>query len=422
MCIVAIFSGVQVHCQGGKGRSGTFCSSLMLWTGFGASAAEVLESFAQRRTDRRIDSRRIQGVASPSQIRYVNYIEAIAVKGCDFVSPVRILLTSIKLHTMPLYRRNNIRISFIVECFGTIQYDYGKRHGLAVISRNPNVPPESDEFKFDIEDVVVAGDVTIRFFLFEDYFLGPSPHAELGPGARTIKYANITGKELCFVTFHTSFNNENMSFARSEIDAVYDKSKQDFLEEFSISVGCQLNSTPSRMKKLEAPPTPTTTTNIAYDFNDPATLSKDRQRNKRGFSSIPYGTAPGPRLLCLFEAFDDILKSSCKETLCFKRGQIIYDPEEEELERSLYMIISGTAEYDFLDEEDQNRMSRINRGDSIAGLPMAAGHFYGELKFLLGNEGDLSSFCIRASSETVRVCSVAIIRLSILIFINITKA
>jgi hypothetical protein len=389
----------------------------MLWTGFGASAAEVLESFAQRRTDRRIDSRRIQGVASPSQIRYVNYIEAIAVKGCDFVSPVRILLTSIKLHTMPFYRRNNIRISFIVECFGIVQYDYGKRHGLAVISRNPNVPPESDEFKFDLEDVVVAGDVTIRFFWFEDYSLGPSPHGELGPGARTIKYANVTGKELCFVTFHTSFNNENMSFSRSEIDAVYDKSKQDFLEEFAISVNCQLNSTPSRMRKLEAPSSPVVKADMSYDFNDAGISSKNQQSDKKGFSSIPYGTTPGPRLLCLFEAFDDIMKASCKETLCFKRGQIIYDPEEEELERSLYMIISGTAEYDFLDEEDQNHMSRINRGDSIAGLPLAAGHFYGELKFLLGNEGDLSSFCIRASSETVRVCSVAIMIVKIIPFI-----
>jgi hypothetical protein len=394
---------VQVHCQGGKGRSGTFCASLMLWSGFGANAGEVLELFAQRRTDRRIDSRRIQGVASPSQIRYVNYIESIVVKGCDFVSPVRILLTSIKLHTMPLYRRNNIRVCFIVECFGTIQYDYGKRHGLAVLSRNPNVQPESDEFKFDLEDVVVAGDVTIRFFLFEDYSLGPSPHGELGPGARTIKYANITGKELCFVTFHTSFNNEDMSFARSEIDAVYDKSKQDFLEGFSISVGCQLNSTPSRMRKLEGPPTSLVKPDITY-FND-AVILEDEQRNRKGFSSIPYGTAPGPRLLRLFEVFDDIIKTSCKETLCFKRGQVIYDPEEEELERSLYMIVSGTAEYDFLDEEDQNHMSRINRGDSIAGQPLAAGHLYGELKFLLGNEGDLSSFCIRASSETVLVCT-----------------
>ena len=124
---------------------------------------------------------------------------------------------------------------------------------------------------------------------------------------------------------------------------------------------------------------------------------------KKGSSSIPYGTASGPRLLRLIEVFENIMKSSCKETLCFKRGQIMYDPEEEELERSLYLIISGTAEYDFLDEEDQNHLARINRGDSIAGLPLGVGHIYGELKFLLGNEGDLSSFCIRALSENVEV-------------------
>ena len=379
----------------------------MLWTGFGSSAAEVLEAFAQRRTDLRIDSHRIQGVASPSQNRYVNYIESISLKGCDYVSPVRIILTSITLHTMPLYRRNCIRVSFVIECFGTIQYDYGKRHGLAVLSRNPKSPPENDEFKFDLEDVIVWGDVTIRFYAFEDYTLGGFPHAELGPGARSIKYGSVTGKELCFITFHTSFHNENMVFSRSEIDAVYDKSKRDFLEEFSISVSCQTSSTPSQMRKLDE----SGSTILKQGYGSSPEKSKHTKPldiksddiDRKGFASIPYGTSPGPRLLRLIEVFEDIMKSSCKETLSFVRGQTMYDPEEEELERSLYMIISGTAEYDFLDEEDQNRLSRINRGDSIAGLPLGAGHIYGELKFLLGNEGDLGSFCIRASSETVQV-------------------
>ena len=378
----------------------------MLWTGFGGSATEVLDAFANRRTDRRIDSRRIQGVASPSQIRYVNYIEAIKLQKADYISPVRILLTSIKLRTMPFYKRNCIRISFVIECFGSIQYDYGKRHGLAVISRNPNSNPEQDEFFFHLEDVFVSGDVTVRFYLFEDYSLGAFPHAELGPGARTIKYGGISGKELCFVTFHTSFHTENMVFKRSEIDAVYDKSKNDFLEQFSVSIGCQLNSTPSQLKKLDA--TASAVYRIGQDVLAESCLAQrkdiqDDNRDKKSFSSIPYGTAAGPRLLRLLEAFESIMSSACKETLCFKRGQIMYDPEEEELERSLYLITSGTAEYDFLDEEDQNHPARINRGDSIAGLPLGKGHMYGELKFLLGNEGDLSSFCIRATSETVEV-------------------
>ena len=59
----------QVHCQGGKGRSGTFCSSLMLWYEFADTADRALDLFAARRTDLRIDKRATQGVAAPCQIR-----------------------------------------------------------------------------------------------------------------------------------------------------------------------------------------------------------------------------------------------------------------------------------------------------------------------------------------------------------------
>jgi hypothetical protein len=35
---------IAVHCQGGKGRTGSFCSSLMLWTGLFSTAGEALVS------------------------------------------------------------------------------------------------------------------------------------------------------------------------------------------------------------------------------------------------------------------------------------------------------------------------------------------------------------------------------------------
>ncbi len=39
---------VAVHCRGGKGRTGTMCSSLMLWTGFIKTKAEALAYFQNR--------------------------------------------------------------------------------------------------------------------------------------------------------------------------------------------------------------------------------------------------------------------------------------------------------------------------------------------------------------------------------------
>ena len=93
----------------------------------------------------------------------MHYLEDIVLRQLDFVSPSLALITSISLHTMPHYRRRTIRVSFIIECFGIVQYDYGKRHGLAVLTRRPEDPPELDDFTFEIDDTLVAGDVTVRF-------------------------------------------------------------------------------------------------------------------------------------------------------------------------------------------------------------------------------------------------------------------
>ena len=39
---------IAVHCLGGKGRTGTLCASLLLWTAFSASADAALAYFQKR--------------------------------------------------------------------------------------------------------------------------------------------------------------------------------------------------------------------------------------------------------------------------------------------------------------------------------------------------------------------------------------
>ena len=388
----------------------------MLWTWFGYSASEVLSAFAQRRMDERIRSSQYQGVSSPSQIRYVNYIEEIVRKGIDYTSPAQVLIKSVKIHTLPLYKRKSIRISFIIQSLGTIQYDYAKRYGLALLSKSSSTGKanlDQDEFNFETDGTLVSGDVTIRFYSFDDNCSGPFEFAELGPGARTIRYGNIVGKQLCFVTFHTAFHKDSRTFHRAEVDGVYDRSASHFMDNFAISFTCnngEADDLPTRARiislslsegKQGEVSLPLALLEATSDIYGPLDCPSEKYE---GFS-IPYGGTPGQRLLHVQNVFEKIFKlSSNTQPLKFRRGEIMHGSVvERNHERSLFMIISGSAEYTTTSSEDLIPPWRINRGDSLHGFTLGAGDCYGVLSFLLGRDEDPRSFCICASSDCVEV-------------------
>ncbi len=252
----------------------------------------------------------------------------------------------------------------------------------------------------------------MRFYIFDEGSLGQSPHADVGPGATTIKYGGVTGKQLCFVSFHTSFHGSRLVFTKGEVDGAYDKPALDFLDAFTVTIDTLRSGAFSQAAPNE-PSSRAESGGNTFGVTFSRSLAKlpVPDSGEHGFGSdaargaqcVPYGIIAGPRLLRLFLAAESIMVETCPQVLTFSRGQLIYNPEEDEEERSIYLIVSGNAEYASLYDEDQHRLSRINRGDSIAGLQIGAGEFYGELKFLLGNTGDPSSFCIRARTDTVQV-------------------
>jgi hypothetical protein len=219
-----------------------------------------------------------------------------------------------------------VHVGFIIECFGTVQYDYAKRHGVALLSRTRSDPAQ-EVYKFETEDVLVAGDVTIRFYAFEDPALGPNATGDVGPGARTIKYsAHATGKELCFVTFHTSFHAGDLVFDKAHVDGAYDKSPLDFPDSFALSVAFG-PAAPAGHRLAHVPA-------AAHDPPHPDAETAGRPGDaKKRWGSIQYGMPAGARLIALYEAMDDIMAAACPHVLTFKRGEMIYDPEEEEMER-----------------------------------------------------------------------------------------
>ena len=386
----------------------------MLWTAFCGSSDEALTVFESRRTDNRINSKASQGVAAPSQLRYVEYLESV-LHGHDFVSPKRVLLTSITLRTLPRFNKRTVRVAFVIEAFGVIQYDYGKRHGIARLSRSDSMAEAlEEEYRFEIEDVLIAGDVAIRFFEFDVDALGPSPSAELGPGARTVRYGHVIGRQIFFVMFHTSFHDEKVEFKKYEIDGAYDKSTDKFVDDFGLTATFQKwseghsKSLPKfSLLSSESPTAVAQRENLNHNgTNGSAVHSAPVGTSAVGKmkEQVPYGMAIGPRLIRLYSIMEGIMEAACPDVITYRRGELMNTPVGELVQkgRSLFYIVSGVAEYHFISEE-MNKQYQINRGESIAGNQIGTGEFYGVSDFVLGKDGYTSAFCLRASTDIVQV-------------------
>lgn len=96
---------VAVHCKGGKGRTGSFCCALLLYTEEAEDAEDALNYFTLMRTDTdQSGTAKTQGVETPSQVRYVEYIDqhlrtlnTYAPNSLDPPEPVRLLLSKLEV-------------------------------------------------------------------------------------------------------------------------------------------------------------------------------------------------------------------------------------------------------------------------------------------------------------------------------------
>ncbi|KAJ1480040.1 hypothetical protein T484DRAFT_1812105 [Baffinella frigidus] len=189
---------VVVHCRGGKGRTGTFCSALLLWSDFCTTALEALTAFATRRT-----------------VRYVHYIEAIKRLNFNYLS----------------HRPNSVTRGGAVSYEGGIVYDHAKEQGLV-----PCYAGEGEE----------GG--SVRFFAFDkhaSFYSVKRRNCELFKGGQVIRYRisddeTVWGKVPFFAQWHTAFHNTpTMTYPRAQIDGVYTKSQKQFDPDFEIEVSVE---------------------------------------------------------------------------------------------------------------------------------------------------------------------------------------
>lgn len=85
---------IAVHCRGGKGRTGSFCCAWLLYDAFldMTDSQAALDHFAIARTDlpdlaqvevTKVATLKLQGVETPSQVRYVGYIAQLLSSGAS---------------------------------------------------------------------------------------------------------------------------------------------------------------------------------------------------------------------------------------------------------------------------------------------------------------------------------------------------
>jgi hypothetical protein len=250
---------VCVHCKGGKGRTGVMIAALMMWTGHRRCARDALELFTFRRTSnydpaKSLDgaddgaegdedtgengkasgcskflkrlfccgfcqsSKPNQGVEGPSQIRYVNYLQAVLYHGVDPWSNEPRFVSSIEFPSCTFRGRRVWYMSFTVRCQRIQFYDSFANNGSAVTISSFGHSSVSLPVKTNL-----SGDVRIDFFV----------HTHVAKPKRKLE---------CFVTFNTCFckGRDVLVFKKRNIDMFHkDRKHNKVPADFDLAINLE---------------------------------------------------------------------------------------------------------------------------------------------------------------------------------------
>ncbi|KAK3706234.1 hypothetical protein QZH41_010931, partial [Actinostola sp. cb2023] len=193
---------IAVHCKGGKGRTGTAICSWLIANGQFEQARQSLEFFGFRRTDYNM-GRTYQGVQTPSQSRYVGYVENIFTKlNRRMPTPVPLKMRTIKIDGISGVGNGTGKdLMFEVIINGSVVFHLGCTDG-----RPGQIQHFADLDKLviaigDVDCPTLTGDIKIKFHC----------------SSQNVPIAY--DKCAFFFWFHTSFiENNRLYLRRDELD------------------------------------------------------------------------------------------------------------------------------------------------------------------------------------------------------------
>jgi len=214
---------LAVHCRGGKGRTGSFCCAWLLYTREAEDAEDALNYFAMRRTDTDhfLGRHKVQGVETPSQVRYVQYVD-------------QLLRTQRRFYPQPVSLPTPVRLELLELRLGEPLGPAAPRELVAVVHDRNAGPRRAVHVSgvatsiFDMVRAVVAGDVLIEVYRRDDLPPGEdfAQHCWLAaePGGAGDPAETARGTKpaaILFFCFHTSFvDGSVLRLEESAIDRV----------------------------------------------------------------------------------------------------------------------------------------------------------------------------------------------------------
>lgn len=215
-------SVISVHCKGGKGRTGTCIAAWFLFSGQFKTAEKSLHYFGYRRTDR-AKGTKFQGVETPSQSRYVGYLEKVLKEHNGIIPlPRPLVLVSIKLKGIKGLG-NGDGSDFRMEVIVNGKVVYNLVFNAPMDAKIKHTSEKSGKMKATLYEgacLVLAGDVKMKFY---------SSSSNVPKGYDKCAF---------FFWFHTSFiHHHKLQISRNELDNPHKvKTWKAYREKFGIAL------------------------------------------------------------------------------------------------------------------------------------------------------------------------------------------